>query len=112
MTENEKRQKKISLLYTGLWKYCRHPNYFGEYLTWYGLSLLGVGAGETWVLVGPTILFLTMLASVNMIGKRMTEKEGGRREAYRQYQRATCAMFLMPSFGKVDSEYWKEKIEK
>jgi steroid 5-alpha reductase family enzyme len=69
---------------TGLWSYSRHPNYFGEISTWWGLSAFAVAAAceNWWVLAGPvaiTVMFL--FASIPMIEKRNLE----RREGYRQY---------------------------
>jgi steroid 5-alpha reductase family enzyme len=37
----------------GLWRYTRHPNYFGECLIWWGFSLFALPAGAWWTVVGP-----------------------------------------------------------
>ena len=46
MVDAERRKKegkpKIPILATGLWKYSRHPNYFGEQLWWWSLALFSV----------------------------------------------------------------------
>lgn len=51
------------VLDTGLWRYTRHPNYFGDALVWWGLWLLAAGAG-LWVaaasLIGPVFLTFTL----------------------------------------------------
>lgn len=50
------------VLNTGLWRYTRHPNYFGDALTWWGIYLV---AAETstglWALVGPIFLTWTLM---------------------------------------------------
>jgi steroid 5-alpha reductase family enzyme len=76
---------------TGLWKLSRHPNYFGEIMTWWGLSALAIASGcdYWWTLAGPvaiTIMFL--FASIPMIEKRNLE----RREGYRQYMENTSRL--------------------
>ena len=53
------------LIDSGLWRYSRHPNYFGEALLWWGIFLIGLGAGNGWYgLVSPlTIAFLLLKVS-------------------------------------------------
>jgi steroid 5-alpha reductase family enzyme len=62
----------------GLWRYSRHPNYFGEIAFWWGLWLTGV-AGRPgdwwWTLIGPvaiSVMFIT--ASVPMLERRSAER--------------------------------------
>jgi steroid 5-alpha reductase family enzyme len=46
----------------GLWRYSRHPNYFGEALLWWGIGLLGVSALGGWLgLIGPALLTFLLL---------------------------------------------------
>jgi len=46
----KKPENRGHVLTTGLWKYTRHPNYFGEVTQWWGIYLLSVGTG--WGLLG------------------------------------------------------------
>jgi len=66
MQENVKREKagipKVLLLETGLWKYSRHPNYFGEQLWWWSLAGFACACGDYWTLVGPLFNSLVMAA--------------------------------------------------
>lgn len=67
-------------LSSGLWRYSRHPNYFGEWLFWVGLYLVGLDAdpGSWWTVVGPGLMLsLFMFISIPMIEARML-----RRRAY------------------------------
>ncbi|AVS63004.1 hypothetical protein C8241_16130 [Paracidovorax avenae] len=81
----------------GLWRYTRHPNYFGEACVWWGLWLAAVGmAGMPafWSIVSP-VLMTTLLLRVS--GVALLEKDmHSRRPAYREYQRRTSAFIPMP----------------
>lgn len=61
---------------TGLWRFSRHPNYFGEILFWVGLWLLGVSAGApAWMAVGPgAMLALFWFVSIPMAEQRALAK--------------------------------------
>ncbi len=79
----------------GLWAYCRHPNYFGEVLFWWGLFLFGLAAapGWWWSAVGPiAITLLFILISIPLIDRRMIR----RRPQYQQRMREVPA--LVPWF--------------
>mgnify|MGYP001451887580 CR=1 FL=1 len=60
-----KREKKGSIMKTGLWKYTRHPNYFGEAVLWWGVWLMAWGVPYFWFgLIGPlTITILLRFVS-------------------------------------------------
>jgi len=65
------------LLETGVWKYSRHPNYFGEVSFWWGLYLAALSANPSywWVVVGPaSITGLFVLISVPMMEGHMADK--------------------------------------
>ena len=93
-----KPANKGKIITTGLWHYSRHPNYFGEISTWWGLAIFAIAAGCEfwWTLSGPvaiTIMFL--FASIPMIEKRHLEKRAG----YRDYISST-PMLLPFKFWK------------
>ncbi|MCZ2495926.1 DUF1295 domain-containing protein [Xylophilus sp. Kf1] len=81
----------------GLWRYSRHPNYFGECCTWWGLFLLGMaGAGwpGLWALVSPVIMTVLLL---KVSGVSLLEHDiGERRPQYRDYVARTNAFFPGP----------------
>ena len=84
-----------AILATGLWRYSRHPNYFGEITFWWGLLAIGLGAssGAWWTAVGAlSITALFKLASVPLIDARML----ARRPAYAEHMRTTNAIFPWP----------------
>lgn len=83
------------VLDTGLWRYTRHPNYFGDACVWTGLFLV---AASAW----PGVL--TVLSPAVMVGnlyggtgKKLLEKDiGDRRPAYADYVRRTSGFFPWP----------------
>ncbi len=88
-----KGENKSKWIETGLWKYSRHPNYFGEITLWWGLFAMAIslrGASFWWIAAGP--LFITLLilfvSGVPLLEKSGDEKYGDL-EAYREYKRRT-----------------------
>ena len=88
---------KGKLMTSGLWRYTRHPNYFGEVTLWWGIWLTTLaleGGGLT--IVGPlTITFLILKIS----GIPMLEKLYEDRADFQEYQRRTSAFFPLPPKG-------------
>lgn len=78
-----------SIMNQGLWKYSRHPNYFGECLLWWGIYLVCVDAGSPiWTGIGPTILTYLLL---RVSGVPMLEKKYKRNREYQEYQKNTSS---------------------
>lgn len=82
----------------GLWRYTRHPNYFGDACVWWGLWIVALAAGGTWwTVVGP--LLMTVLL-VRVSGKELLEREiKSRRPGYRDYVRRTSGFVPLPPRG-------------
>lgn len=78
----------------GLWRYTRHPNYFGDFCVWWGLYLIALSGGAWWSIVGP-VLMSTLLMRVS--GVTLLEKTIGKRRAgYDEYVKRTNAFFPGP----------------
>ena len=75
----------------GLWRYSRHPNYFGEACVWWGLWLM---APTPWTLLSPALMTFLLLrvSGVALLEKDITE----RRPEYRHYLATTNAFFPGP----------------
>jgi steroid 5-alpha reductase family enzyme len=85
---------KGKVLDTGLWRYTRHPNYFGNACIWWGLYLMAASAGGWWTIVSPILMTFLLL---KVSGVAMLEKDiGERRPAYRDYIRRTNAFLPGP----------------
>jgi len=69
------------ILATGLWRYSRHPNYFGELGFWWGLWLFGIAADPGawwWTLIGPVAMTgMFLFASIPMLDQRSLERRPG-----------------------------------
>lgn len=82
------------VLDTGLWRYTRHPNYFGEFTLWWGYYLLAVSAGGWWTLLSPLLMSFLLL---RVSGVALLEKDiGERRPKYQEYIERTNAFFPGP----------------
>lgn len=82
----------------GLWRFSRHPNYFGEACTWWGLGVLSASQGELWVLVSPLLMTVLLL---RVSGVSLLEKDiADRRPGYRDYVRRTNAFVPGPRKGR------------
>ena len=84
----------------GLWRYSRHPNYFGEMLVWWGLFVFAVpflhGAAFA-VVIGPVFITLLLLfVSGIPLLERSAEAKYGEDPAYREYKRRTSILVPLP----------------
>ncbi len=79
------------VLDTGLWRYTRHPNYFGEATLWWGFFVIALGAGGWWTLFAPLLMTFLLL---KVSGVRLLEADiHERRPAYGAYIARTNAFF-------------------
>jgi len=82
------------VLDTGLCRYTRHPNYFGEFCVWWGFYALAVAAGGSWTVFSPLLMSLLLL---RVSGVTLLERDiGERRPGYREYVARTNAFFPGP----------------
>jgi len=86
---------KGKVLDTGLWRYTRHPNYFGDACVWWGLSLIAFSAWPG-ILTILSPVFMTFLLAKGT-GKPTLEKDmDTRRPGYTDYVRRTSGFFPLP----------------
>ena len=78
----------------GLWRYTRHPNYFGDFCVWWGLFLVALDFGHWWTIVGPLVMSALL---IRYSGAGLLEKTiGKRRPGYDEYVARTNAFFPGP----------------
>lgn len=85
---------KGKVLRSGLWRYTRHPNYFGNFTIWWGMFLVALAAGGWWSVIGPALMSYLLL---KVSGVAMLEKTIDRtRPKYADYIASTNAFFPGP----------------
>jgi steroid 5-alpha reductase family enzyme len=83
------------LMNTGLWRYTRHPNYFGEAVLWWGLGIIGAGTpGGVVGLIGPAAItyLLIRVSGVAMLEATLKSTKPG----YAEYIATTSSFVPMP----------------
>jgi steroid 5-alpha reductase family enzyme len=79
----------------GLWRYTRHPNYFGDFCVWWGIWLVALATGSAWwTLIGPVVMsvLLIRVSGAALLERSLTR----RREGYADYVARTSAFFPWP----------------
>jgi steroid 5-alpha reductase family enzyme len=73
----------------GVWRYTRHPNYFGDAAQWWGYFLIAVAAGGWWTVYSPFLMtyLLVRVSGVALLEKSMV----GKRPGYKEYIETTSA---------------------
>lgn len=87
---------KGKLLTQGLWKYTRHPNYFGEATQWWGIFIMAIsGNNRYWLIISPITItaFLVLVSGVPML-----ERKYAGRPDWEAYKKKTS--IFIPFFPK------------
>ena len=81
----------------GLWRWTRHPNYFGDTVVWVSYGLFSVAAGAWWGLIGSVLmgLLIVKVSGVAITDDRMGS-EGSKRAGYDECVARTNAFFPGP----------------
>ena len=83
------------VLRTGLFRYSRHPNYFGELGQWWVVfAFAAIAAGTPWLITGSGVVLLTLL----FLGSTLFTEQisAGRHPEYAEYRRSTSMLIPWP----------------
>lgn len=81
-------RNKGKVMDRGVWRFTRHPNYFGDAAQWWGFYLIAAAAGAWWTIFSPILMTLLLL---RVSGVALLEKTLETRPGYKEYARRTSA---------------------
>ena len=95
--------KKIWFIQTWIWKYSRHPNYFGEIICWIGVYIATlpnlIGVNKIIALISPVfIIILLLFVSGVPLLEKSAKKKWGTDNKYKEYVKKTS--IIIPRFNK------------
>ena len=84
----------------GLWRWSRHPNYFGEIVLWCGIAIIAMPVLQGWqwlAMISPVFVavLLTKISGVPLLEKRADDKWGADAD-YQQYKAYTSVLIPLP----------------
>lgn len=89
-----KPENKGKIMRYGLWKYSRHPNYFGEVTQWWGIFLIALAVPYGWVAIISPLLITFLITKVS--GIPMLEKAFADNPEFQEYKKHTSVFFPLP----------------
>jgi steroid 5-alpha reductase family enzyme len=81
-------RNKGKLMDRGVWRYTRHPNYFGDAAQWWGFYLIAAATGGWWTIFGPILMTILLL---RISGVALLEQTLETRPGYKKYAQRTSA---------------------
>jgi steroid 5-alpha reductase family enzyme len=91
-----KLDNKGKVLDTGVWRFTRHPNYFGESCIWLGYGFIAMAAGAGWGMISSVFMIYLL---IKVTGVKLLEADiAERRPGYKDYAQKTNA--FLPWFPK------------
>lgn len=87
-------KNKGKLMTSGLWKYTRHPNYFGEATLWWGIFIIALTTPHGWMAIIAPVIITYLLLFVS--GVPITEKAFEGRPGWSAYKRRTSSFIPLP----------------
>lgn len=94
------KQNEGKILQSGLWRYTRHPNYFGDAAVWWGFALLCIATASYWHVAGSLLMtfLIIRISGVAMLEKSLIKNKPD----YGAYAQRTSAFF--PWFPKKEKQ--------
>jgi steroid 5-alpha reductase family enzyme len=88
------QKNRPQVLQTGLWRYSRHPNYFGELTQWWGIALIALNVSYGWIGLLSPILLTVLIMFVS--GIPPIERHRSKDPSYQLYQKQTSVLIPLP----------------
>lgn len=88
-----KTKKPGEIMTSGLYKYTRHPNYFGEVALWVGAAIVAISAGNYWGIIGAAVISYLIL---KVSGVPLLEKKYADNKAFQNYANKTSVFVPLP----------------
>lgn len=89
-----KQKNHPRIMQEGLWKYSRHPNYFGELVQWWAISIIALQVSYGWIgLIGPLTLSILIIF---VSGIPPIERAKAKDKDYQVYKKQTSPLILLP----------------
>lgn len=85
------------IITTGLWRYTRHPNYFGDAVQWWGIFLIAAAVPDGWITVASPVFMTYLLRYVS--GVPMLERKYVGNVEFEAYKKKTSIFFPLPPKG-------------
>lgn len=89
-----KQKKPGEIMQTGLWKYSRHPNYFGEILMWWGIFIITLPLENSLYFIFSPVSITLLLVFVS--GIPLIEKKYKNNPAFETYKKRTSILIPLP----------------
>jgi steroid 5-alpha reductase family enzyme len=89
---------KGKVMESGVWRYSRHPNYFGDAAQWWGYFLIATAAGGWWTIFSPVMMTILLM---RVSGVTLLEETLENRPGYKEYIGSTSA--FIPWFPRKKS---------
>jgi steroid 5-alpha reductase family enzyme len=90
----KQRKTPGEIIQTGLWKYSRHPNYFGEILMWWGIFIITIPFKNSFLYVISPVSIMLLLVFVS--GIPLLEKKYKDNTEFEAYKKRTSILIPMP----------------
>jgi steroid 5-alpha reductase family enzyme len=92
-----KTKKPGQVMQSGLWRYSRHPNYFGELASWWGAALVGLSLQQWWAVIGAAVITLLI---TKVSGLPLLEKRYAANKEFQKYKQHTSILIPLPRHQK------------
>ncbi len=89
-------KNKGKLMTSGLWRYTRHPNYFGEATQWWGIFVIALGVPYGWITIIAPVAITYLLLCVS--GVPLTEKRFEGKLGWKEYKARTSVFLPLPPY--------------